>query len=187
MVRLPKSFLISTALIALVYLTSSIYLMNFTLVKNTIIGNYDLAYKLKLLLALLEGMWTAMTRIGLFLLIITSILTGVNITLIGIRIMKMQTLKNVHYIAGGGSLLGVIGSGCAACGLPLISVLGLSGSIVYLPFHGVELSYLSILLLSVSLYFMLKAHKNINKGKQCARPLKRPIGRTQFTIKKIVI
>ena len=66
-------------------------------------------------------------------------------------------IRNVHIVAGSGSLLGIIGSGCAACGLPIISLLGLTGSIMYLPFHGSELSVISIVLLSLSFYAMIKA------------------------------
>lgn len=160
-----KQFFISTFLIAFLYLLLATYIMNFTLILNTIIGQYPFFYKAKLLFVLLGGMWTAMTHTGLVILFVTSLLTGANLSLIGSRIIKMKTLKNVHYVASSGSLLGIISSGCAACGLPIISLLGLSGSIIYLPLRGMELSYLAVILLAISLYLLIRT--NI-KVKTCA-------------------
>ena len=62
----------------------------------------------------------------------------------------------MSFMVGGSSLLGIIGSGCASCGLPILAFLGLSGAIFYLPFQGLELSVLAIILLSVSLYSLTK-------------------------------
>jgi len=151
----PK-FIISTLIVAAVYVVSVVYLMNARLVADTIFGQFPISYKFTLLIALLGGMWTAMTGLGLFTLVITATLTGINLTLITQRISTLKKSKNLHFAVGGSSFLGIMGSGCAACGLPVISFLGLTGSLVYLPFRGVELSYMAIILLTASIYFMIK-------------------------------
>jgi hypothetical protein len=61
-------------------------------------------------------------------------------------------------MVGGSSVLGIVGSGCAACGLPVLALLGLSGSVAYLPFQGTELSIISVVMLSISLYLMVKSN-----------------------------
>ena len=181
-----KKLLFTSFIIAVIYIIFAIYVMNFNLVVNTIFGNFSTMYKVTLLTALLEGMWTAMTHTAFFLLILTAILTGVNLTIIGSRLTTMKRLKNAQYIAGGGSLLGIISSGCVACGLPIISLLGLSGSVVYLPLHGTELSYIALFLLSLSFYFLVKNSRA--KGiDQCSTSLKRPLGKTQFAVKEVVV
>lgn len=154
-----SKFIIPVLLIASAYIILVIYLTNTQLVVDTVIGSFPFSYKVNLLVALLEGMWTAMTPIGLSVLVITALLTGANLTLITKRISALRSSSNLHFVVGGSSLLGVISSGCASCGLSIISLLGLTGSLVYLPLRGEELSYLSVVLLTVSLYFILRGYK----------------------------
>lgn len=152
-----KFFVIPTLLLAAVYLVSVIYLMNLGLVQDTLFGNHTISYKVSLMIALLGGMWTAMTGIGLVTLIIISLLTGANIALLVQRIKFLRSSGKLHLVVGGSSLLGIVGSGCASCGLPVLSLLGITGSLTFLPFNGDEISLISVLLLGVSLYFLLKS------------------------------
>lgn len=74
---------------------------------------------------------------------------------------KLKSLKkqgNLKLVVGGSTLIGIVGSGCASCGLPILALLGLSGSVAYLPFRGIELSYISVMLLLFSLYHLIKAN-----------------------------
>lgn len=154
-----KKFIVFAILLAAIYLILSVYLMNFTLVKLTIIGNYPIAYKFNLLVDLLGGMLTAMTGTGLLLLILIALLTGANLILISKRISTLKSSGKLHWVVGGSSLLGIAGSGCAACGLPVIAFLGLSGSVAFLPFGGSEISIISLVLLSISFYLLLKSYR----------------------------
>ena len=131
--------------------------MNFFLVKDSLLGNYPIFYKVKILFSLLLGMWTSMTLPSLLVLFIIALLTGANITLILKKISTLKKFGKLQLVVGGNTLLGVIGSGCATCGLPVISLLNLSGSLIFLPYHGAELSYLSFILLSISLYMLIKS------------------------------
>lgn len=149
--------IIFTMIISGFYIILVIYLMNFKLVIETLTGNFPFSYKTTLLLNLLGGMWTAMTGFGLATLVTTAILTGINLTLIFQRFSLLYSLGNLH-LSLGGSFLGFIGSGCAACGLPILALLGLTGSITYLPFRGTEFSLLAIALLVMALYLMLKSN-----------------------------
>ncbi len=136
--------------------------MNNSLVKDTFTGIYGLEYKIKIVAFLLQGMWTSMSGIGLFLLMATAVLTGANITLFTQKLKDLKKQGNLKFIVGGSSLLGVIGSGCSACGLPILTLLGLSGSVIYLPLRGMELSFLSVLMLSLSFYLLLKPKNQSN-------------------------
>ena len=78
---LSKNIIIPALLIAILYVVATIYLMNAGLVKDAIFGVHSLSYKLNLLVALLAGMWTAMSRLSLALLVVVAILTGLNLTL----------------------------------------------------------------------------------------------------------
>lgn len=163
-ILLSKKSLVSTLTIACLYIVLATYLMNTSLLKSTLSGAYSITYKLDLLVALLGGMWTAMSGFGLSMLILTALLTGANLTLIAQRAVSLKSSGKVHFVAGGSSLLGFIGSGCVACGLPILALLGLSGSITYLPFRGAELSVISVALLSLSFYLMTR---NKSKDNVC--------------------
>lgn len=151
-----KKIIISTLLIAALYVIVTVYLMNANLVKDTIFGSHSLSYRWNLMIALLLGMWTAMSKLSLVLLMIVAILTGANLTLVVQRLRTIRASGKMSFMVGGSSLLGIVGSGCASCGLPIMAFLGLSGAIFYLPFQGLELSVLAIILLSISIYVLIR-------------------------------
>lgn len=156
---ITKNVILSSSIIAAVYILFTVFMMNGRLVQDTLPGNYPLDYKFNLIIALLAGMWTAMTGAGLFLLFLTALLTGINLTLVFQRLALLQSSGKLHIVVGGSSILGIVGSGCAACGLPILALLGLSGGVVYLPFRGTELSTIAVVLLSMSLYLMVRSNK----------------------------
>ena len=156
MTLFSKRFIIPTLIITFLYIVVITYSMNVRILRDTLLGDYNIFYKLKLLYSLLQGMWTAMSGSGLIMLFLIALLTGVNLTLLFSKVRLLKNNKRLRLVVGGNSLLGIVGSGCAACGLPILSLLGLGGSVMYLPFRGGELSYLALILLSVSLYLLLK-------------------------------
>jgi len=153
---------IISAVISIIYLIVVTFLMNSSLLIATILGNFGIEYKFKIFISLFFGMWTSMSGTGFALLIITAILTGINLVLLTKKLKSLKSQGNLKIVVGGSSLIGIISSGCASCGLPILALLGLSGSVAYLPFRGIELSYLSVILLLFSLYHLIKAN---NKNK----------------------
>lgn len=156
MTLFSKRFIISTFSIAFLYVIVITYSMNVRILRDTLGGDYDVAYKLKLLFSLLRGMWTAMSGPGLMVLFLVAFLTGANLTLLFGKVNLLKNNKSLRLVVGGNSLFGIVGSGCAACGLPILSLLGLSGSVMYLPFRGAEISYISLVLLVISFYLLIK-------------------------------
>jgi len=159
-----RKFIFSTSIIVLINILLIVYLRNFILVNDTLFSSFSILARLRLYGSLLLGMTTSMTYLALFLMLITAILTGLNITLVIKKIAKLQKMRRVHLATGGSTLLAIVGGGCASCGLPVISLLGLSQSLLFLPFKGVELPYISIFLLLLSLYFLIKSN---NKAEAC--------------------
>lgn len=154
---LKKTFIIPTLVIAVLYVVITIYMMNIRLVLSTIFGSFDLDYKFKLLTALLEGLWTSMSSSGIIMLFTIAVLTGANLTLIFQRIVRMHSFGKLGLFSSFGSLLGLVSGGCAACSLPVLGLLGLGTSVAYLPFRGTELSVLSIVLLLISCFIMIRS------------------------------
>jgi hypothetical protein len=151
---LSKKFWGITLGIAVVYIFLAVYLMNFSLVKDTVFGSFPLSYKFNLLVALLGGMWTAMTRISLMLLIVTATLTGINITLLALRLLVLRGGES--YVLWSAAAVGLL----AADAWPVVAFFhcGRSGSIIYLPFQGTEISVVAVLLLCMTLYFMVVSY-----------------------------
>ncbi|NCO88589.1 hypothetical protein AUK04_00030 [Candidatus Roizmanbacteria bacterium CG2_30_33_16] len=151
-----KRFIVPTLVIAFFYIILITYSMNIRILKDTLFGDYNVIYKFKILFTLLQGMWTAMSSFGLTILFLIALLTGANLTLLFNKMSVLKNYKSLRLVVGSNSLFGIVGSGCASCGLPILSFLGLSGSVMYLPFHGAELSYISLIFLAISFYLLVK-------------------------------
>lgn len=146
-------------IIALLYVVVTVYLMNASLVKDALFGAHSLAYRWNILIALLVGMWTAMSGMSLLFLVAVALLTGLNLVLTLERLQSIRSSGRVRWVVGGSSILGMVGSGCASCGLPILALLGFGGAALYLPFQGIELSLVAIVLLSVSLRVLIQGRK----------------------------
>ncbi len=156
-----KVFLLSL-LISLLYFIAVIYSFNSHLVLNTVTGAYPLAYKIDILTLLLLGARADMTSLGLFVLILISLLTGLNLSL---AFKRIRGFKGSKLSIMGGSFFGVLGAGCVSCGLPVVSFFGLTGAVAYLPFRGREISFLALGLLVLSLILMLRNENKVCKIK----------------------
>ncbi|OIO81437.1 hypothetical protein AUJ84_01190 [Candidatus Pacearchaeota archaeon CG1_02_32_132] len=68
-----------------------------------------------------------------------------------------KTSKGNNSLSAIGLFLAILAPGCAACGLGLIAVLGLSGAILtFLPYKGLEISVISIAILAFAIFKMSK-------------------------------
>ena len=153
-----KGVIISAFIIAIVYIILVVYLMNLRFVEDTLFGNYPLHYKWTIMWALLEGLNTSMTKIALAILILTSLFTGINLTIVTVRLKSIKGNGKLHFMVGGSSIVGIVGSGCAMCGLPILVLLGLSGSLAYLPFQGQEISVVGLILLLIAFYSLVTSY-----------------------------
>ena len=140
-----------------IYFLLSTLILNYRLVFQTLVGDYSLTYKLTLTSNLLEGSWTAFSKIDFVLLIVTSILVGLNILLITKTIIKLESQKDRLSISVGGSaILGIVVAGCSSCGFSVLSLLGLSASLSFIPFGGMGLHLLAVILLLSSFSYALR-------------------------------
>lgn len=100
-------------------------------------------------------------------LIIISLMFGVLFSLIGFKIFAKtgQSSKGVGFFGGLGVFLGALVPGCAACGIGLAGVLGLSTAFVtFLPYEGLELSILAIGILG---FAIIKVSKDLTTCNSC--------------------
>lgn len=148
-------FFVSSTLFSILYIFLFVFIPNNKLLLYSI-NNFSIATSAKLFLTLIEGLPKSLSGIDFIFLIITSILVGLNISLIAIALGRLKNQK-VRLSVGGGTLLAFVATGCSACGLSIISLFGLSAaSFTFLPFKGVELNIIAALLLLFSFFYSLR-------------------------------
>jgi len=158
-------------IISLVVLFGALLLPNISLlinvISNSAISTLDL---LKLIFNLLGSLKTNFTFVSATYTVLISILFGINTAIIVyyIRDYKSKLEKTGVTTSTFGIIAGAFGIGCASCGslilTSFLSLLGIGGSLAFLPFGGQEFGFLGVILLTVSTYMLLK---KLNKPNVC--------------------
>ena len=95
-------------------------------------------------------------------IILTGILIGMFFTLIAYKSKALRSNPNfknkkLGVLGSIGLFLGIAAPGCTACGVGLLALLGISGTVLsFLPFEGFEISILALLILAISVLYMSK-------------------------------
>lgn len=91
--------------------------------------------------------------IQILLSILNSILGGLSITFITFLFFQQKKFSGVSSIQSIGSLIFTVGTtGCYVCGTLLLPIAGISSAIGTLPFAGIELKVLALVLFLISLF-----------------------------------
>ncbi len=85
---------------------------------------------------------------------VLAVLVGMNVSvmLYKIRKVKSMRIKEDSVLTATGTFLSVLVPACASCGIGLAAVFGIAGGLAVLPFEGIEVVVLGVLLLGFSLY-----------------------------------
>ena len=142
--------------VALLYICFAAYLLNYRLVLETLNHTFPLTYKLSLLYQLAVGIFSSFGIIDSIFLVANGMLVGLSLVLILKTIRTLEGMGKVKFSVGGATLLGLVAAGCGACGFTLFSLLGVSVSVSFLPFHGLEVHILSFVVLLFSIGYMLR-------------------------------
>ncbi len=105
------------------------------------------------------------TLSSLFLSLVISLLSGIYLALFLVRrrLVQSKDVKN-KLSSAGGTAIGLFASGCPTCGAPLFALFGAPLALFSLPFQGLELKVLSIVLLWLAIYLLVE---NIRKQLVC--------------------
>ncbi|MHB8567120.1 MAG: hypothetical protein ACYC7D_11380 [Nitrososphaerales archaeon] len=107
--------------------------------------------------------------VALGAIVAVSILVAINISMIIYRIRTKnvmqdstvnasgRTKRGSFALSVGGIFGGALSSGCPACSATLITLLGVSGGLAVFPMKGLELSFVSIIAVLASLYFVSRS------------------------------
>jgi hypothetical protein len=146
------------------FIFHSVLLLNSRLVLTTTLDDSPLFYKLWLFFELITGASSALSPLDLVLLLLTAVLVGINLLMI-IKIFKhlKKNSGGLSLTIGGSAILGILVAGCSSCGFSVLSLVGLSGALSFIPFEGLGLHMLAITLLILSLFYSLKT-LNLKSG-----------------------
>ena len=89
---------------------------------------------------------------------IISLLFGLNISVLVQKFRMKVKIAKEGSLSGSGVLAGAFASGCPVCGSLLLPFIGVSSGLAALPFRGLELKMLSLSLMFISTYFVLKSN-----------------------------
>lgn len=145
---------------SLLSLSSLQFLFNYRLLQSAFLQGYPPPAIGSLFLSLFIGSFIAASPFLFALTMTNALLTGVNIVLLGKAILYLRGNGKVHVSLGGATLFSLASAGCLSCGFSLLSLIGISASFAFLPFSGILLRVISILLLLFSAFYMLRKLHN---------------------------
>ena len=115
-------------------------------------------------------------------LVTISVLLGILFSLITYKTVMIKKSSNgIGVLGTTGIFLGILAPGCAACGIGILSALGFGAAVLtFLPFNGLEISFLAIWIL---LFSVAKISKDIKKERYVRLITKRFLKEKNFDLK----
>lgn len=149
-----NNFILKSLAFSFLFIFLAVTLINYKSYISFITADYPFIPKIQILLLIFFGSFVSMAQVDVILLFVTAILFGVNLELIvrKIAFLKNQTSLGLTFGVG---IISIAVTGCASCGLSIISFVGIAGIIAFLPFGGLGLYALSIGILLASLFYNL--------------------------------
>lgn len=158
------TFFIKSCLLSLLFILTALLFLNLKSYTSFLSADYPFFAKLNILFLITVGSFSAITFFDAVFLLVTAILFGVNMALVIEKIKILRKSSSLKLTFGVG-IVSLAATGCASCGLSLASLVGLGGVIALLPFGGIELYTLSIILLVCILFYNLNSYAKICKIK----------------------
>lgn len=146
------------ALAAAVGLSLFVFSLNLPLVELALTGTLPTSARLTILAKLYPFVGTGFGPVQGGLLVAVAALFGVDVAMVTYHLRE----HGVSLSGGGGSVvgavLGALGAGCAACGSALLvgilSLFGVSTTLLFLPLDGLEFALLALVALLLSIHWV---------------------------------
>lgn len=159
LVLTSPAYLVYAALTAYIGLNVFVVAQNLQLFINVVLtGQQPLGDRLSVLVGLYPFLGSAYTPLQSLLLVMLALILGVNVSMLTYHFLEHGVSVGKGGGGAAGLLLGVLGAGCAACGpavlAGLLSVLGVSVGLTFLPLDGLEFAVAALVLLLLSTYWV---------------------------------
>lgn len=158
-----NSYITLASVLSLLAFVFAVWLPNIGLITDIFAtSSAPFAAKLKIALSLLGGIGTNFSTLSASYTIAIAVLFGIIVAMIVYLVKKKRAQLGGGTLATGlgGTLSGIFGIGCAACGsfllMTILSAFGVAGALALLPLKGGELGVVSVALLLMSLVLVSK-------------------------------
>ena len=166
-------------LAAAVGLSLFVFSLNLPLVELAVTGTLPTGARLTILAKLYPFVGTGFGPVQGALLVAVAVLFGVDVAMVTYHLRE----HGVSLSGGGGSVvgavLGALGAGCAACGSALLvgvlSLFGVSTTLLFLPLDGLEFALLALVALLLSIHWVADGMRG---GRVAGCPVDPPAPRT---------
>jgi hypothetical protein len=139
-------------------LTLFVTSLNLPLAEFALVGDITFNRRLRILRGLYPFVGTAYDAVQGGLLVGVAALIGVNTSMAVYHIREHTVSVESSGASLAGVLLGTLGAGCAACGVPILlgilSLFGVSTVALLLPLDGLEFAVLAVILLVLSTHWL---------------------------------
>jgi hypothetical protein len=152
------AYAVVAVLAAAVGLSLFVFSLNLPLVELAVTGTLPTSARVTILTRLYPFVGSAFSPVQGGLLVAVAALFGVDVAMVSYHLRK----HGLSLSGGGGSavgaVLGALGAGCAACGSALLvgilSLFGVSTSVLFLPLDGLEFALLALVALLLSIHWV---------------------------------
>jgi hypothetical protein len=146
-------------LAAALSLTAFVTSLNVRFVTDVVVGgSLPLASRLTIMAELYPFVGTSFGPAQGTLLVVVALLTGLDVAMATYHFREHGLDLQQGGAGAAGVILGTLGAGCAACGsavlLGLLSLLGVSTSLLFLPLDGLEFALGALVVLTLSIYWL---------------------------------
>lgn len=140
-------------------LTAFVASLNVGLVLDVVVGgSLPLGSRLTVLAELYPFVGTSFGPAQGVLLVVVALLTGLDVAMATYHFREHGLDLQQGGAGAAGVVLGTLGAGCAACGsavlLGLLSLFGVSTSLLFLPLDGLEFALGALVVLTLSIYWL---------------------------------
>jgi len=144
--------------VAVAALSLFVFSLNAPLVGFAVTGALPLGDRVALLVRQFPFLGPAFTPLQGVLLVGVAALTGVDVAMATYHFREHGVSLRQGGTGAAGVVLGTLGAGCAACGsavlVGLLSLLGVSTSLLFLPLDGLEFALGALVVLTLSVFWL---------------------------------
>lgn len=146
-------------IISFFYFSFSVLILNYRLISQTFFYQNPIFYKLDIVFQLLKGSYFSLGPFDFALVVFSSLLVGANMLLLLKILRNLKKEKGrLSLTVGGSAVLGIMVAGSCLCGFSTLSLLGVSGALLFLPLKGLEVHLVVVALLVFSFWYSLKTY-----------------------------
>ena len=152
------TYAVVALLAAGVGLSLFVFSLNLPLVELALTGTLPTSARVTILANLYPFVGSAFDPIQGGLLVAVAVLFGVDVAMVTYHLREHGVSLSGGSGSALGAVLGALGAGCAACGSALLvgvlSLLGVSASLLFLPLDGLEFALLALFALLLSMFWV---------------------------------